>query len=294
MSISLTKITQFSGHKEAIYTLVYNKVNKKALSAGGDGYIVEWDIYGKGDGNAIADLKETIYSICIKEESNILYAVTRSGMLHCIDLVKNTIFKKVLLSSSPLFSICLKGEFIYVGDEKGSVFKLDMDCHLVSSAKFGDKSIRQIVPSANSLYLATSSNNIYEIDSSLTILDTILRAHENSIFCCTPTEKELWTGGRDAILKIWKANELNKEIIAHNLHINSLDFNKTNSLVLSGSMDKSVKIWDSTSHKLLKVINKEKCDFHISSVNKVLWIGSNEFISCGDDRKVIYTEIDIK
>ena len=112
------------------------------------------------------------------------------------------------------------------------------------------------------------------------------------IFGITTGNNKLWSGGRDALLKIWKSNELVAEIKAHNLHINSLDYNLTNKLIISGSMDKSVKIWNSKTHQLLKVLNKDKCDFHISSVNKVLWIGANEFISCGDDRKLIHTEID--
>jgi len=261
MRISLTKITQFSGHKEAIYALVYYNAQKKVLSAGGDGYIVGWDVHGNGDGDVLAEIKTTIYAMSLDEDKNILYAVTRSGELYCIDLIKSTVIKRLIISTKPLFSICLKGQFLFLGDEDGNVFKLDKGGQLICKANFGKKSIRQITPSQGNLFLATSSNNIYEITLDLKIKDSMLQAHDSSIFTCVQSDKKLWTGGRDSILKVWQANELVSEIKAHTLHINSLDYNPQYSLILSGSMDKSVKIWDSNTNKLLKVINKEKCDF---------------------------------
>ena len=294
MPITLTKITQFSGHKEAIYALVYDKTKNTVLSAGGDGYIVSWDIYGNGEGKTIAKIDSTIYGMVLSSNNYTLYAVTRSGELYCINLVKKTITKRLIISDKPLFSICLKGQYLFLGNESGEVFKLNEDLSLLDKANFGDKSIRQIINHGENIYLATSSNSIYEISQELKICDKMTNAHENSIFGITTGNNKLWSGGRDALLKIWKSNELVAEIKAHNLHINSLDYNLTNKLIISGSMDKSVKIWNSKTHQLLKVLNKDKCDFHISSVNKVLWIGPNEFISCGDDRMVIYTEIDIK
>jgi WD40 repeat protein len=50
-------------------------------------------------------------------------------------------------------------------------------------------------------------------------------------------------------------------------------------------MDKSIKIWDSTTFRLLKVLDKSRHAGHGTSVNKVLWLAIDEvLITCSDDR----------
>lgn len=294
MDITLTKITQFSGHKDAIYTLVYHKKDKYAISAGADGMVVQWDIYGDGNGKLLANVENTIYSMHLDESENELLLVTRSGELIQIDLLKKNTPKRVIMSKSPIFSILKTEHFLYIGDEKGTLYQLNHSLELLKKKEIGTKSIRQIISTKNSIYIGTSNHEIMELNSEFKILERMVKAHENSIFSLAIANKQLWSGSRDARIHIWESNELVKEIQAHKLHVNSLDYNPNNGLMLSGSMDKSVKIWDTKKQQLIKVLNKEKCSFHISSVNKVLWIGTNEFISCGDDRMVIYTEIDIK
>lgn len=294
MDITLTKITQFSGHKDAIYAIVYHSEEKYALSAGADGMIVRWEIHGNGDGKLIANVGNTVYAMQLDEAKNLLFLVTRSGEFICIDLNKKETIKRLLITTNPLFSLHNTTDAFYLGDEKGTMYQLDYNFELIHKSHIATKSLRQIIRHKDSLYVGTSDHDILHLDLSLKSLDQMKKAHDNSIFALSHSNKQLWSGGRDAHIKIWESNELTKSIKAHTLHVNSLDYNPIHQLMLSASMDKSVKIWDTKSHKLLKVLNKEKSTFHISSVNKVLWIGSNEFISCSDDRTVIYTEIDIK
>ena len=50
-------------------------------------------------------------------------------------------------------------------------------------------------------------------------------------------------------------------------------------------MDKSIKVWDTTELKLLKVIDKARHAGHGTSVNKLLWTSFNDqLISASDDR----------
>ena len=52
-------------------------------------------------------------------------------------------------------------------------------------------------------------------------------------------------------------------------------------------MDKSVKIWDAETFKLLKVIDRARHAGHGTSVNKLLWTQfDNQIISGSDDRTI--------
>jgi WD40 repeat protein len=52
-------------------------------------------------------------------------------------------------------------------------------------------------------------------------------------------------------------------------------------------MDKSIKVWDRASRKLLKVIDKSRHAGHGTSVNKLVWMKYNDLlVSCSDDRTI--------
>ena len=57
-------------------------------------------------------------------------------------------------------------------------------------------------------------------------------------------------------------------------------------------MDKSIKVWDAESEKLLKVIDKSRHAGHGTSVNKLLWSDYNDqLISASDDRQISVWDI---
>jgi WD40 repeat protein len=82
-----------------------------------------------------------------------------------------------------------------------------------------------------------------------------------------------------------------RDIPAHNYHINDIKFNPSASLFATVSMDKTLKIWDSETLKLLKVVDRFKQDAHTNSVNKIIWLNENELITCGDDKLIFQWEI---
>ena len=80
--------------------------------------------------------------------------------------------------------------------------------------------------------------------------------------------------------------------MAHMYTINSIEFNNTGSHFITGSMDKTIKLWDAHQLKLLKVIDKERFEGHLSSVNKLVWSNyKNRVISCSDDRTISLWDI---
>ena len=74
--------------------------------------------------------------------------------------------------------------------------------------------------------------------------------------------------------------------------INHIDFSDDGQLFATGSMDKSIKIWDACQFRLLKVIDKARHAGHGTSVNRVLWLPSSVtgerrgIVSASDDRTI--------
>lgn len=58
-------------------------------------------------------------------------------------------------------------------------------------------------------------------------------------------------------------------------------------------MDKSIKIWEAATFRLLKVIDRARHAGHGTSVNKLLWLEYHDrLISASDDRTVSIWAVD--
>jgi len=51
-------------------------------------------------------------------------------------------------------------------------------------------------------------------------------------------------------------------------------------------MDKSVKLWDAETFRLLKVVDRARYAGHGTSVNTVCWLDDQTLISGSDDRTI--------
>ena len=64
-------------------------------------------------------------------------------------------------------------------------------------------------------------------------------------------------------------------------------------MLASASKDKSIRIWDTKTWQLLKVINRKKYEYHSNSVNKIIWSADDKsLISVSDDRLGIIWKIE--
>ncbi len=169
------------------------------------------------------------------------------------------------------------------------------------------KSLRKIAinPQNNEFAVASSDNFIHIFDLQTLQLKQEIEAHISSVFslCYFSNNQDnnknnsnlLISGSRDAHLKIWEKNkennsyQLKTDIIAHLFAINDIDFSYCGNYFATCSMDKSIKIWDSMTFSLLKVIDKARNASHATSVNKILWSdyqndSQDYLISASDDK----------
>lgn len=280
ISVNITKVAHLTGHKDAVYNFVIDKKERKVYTVGADGYLVRWGLEGDLNGKLLLQTDEALYSIW--KESNIIKVGSRSGKIYTLDLIENK-----LISTKQVHQ---GGVFFIDGEVSGGE-----DGILVDGTKkitLSSESLRSFLFLNGKTYVGSSDFDIIELDENKKVTNQ-LQGHTNSVFALTSLDKNtIVSAGRDAHIKAWDLT-INKEVFsvpAHLYQIKSLDFN--GSFLLSSSMDKTIKIWDDQL-QLIKVIDLQRNEGHTNCINKVEWVDENMFVSCSDDRSLIFWQMEI-
>lgn len=286
--LEVTKVAHFEGHRDSVYSLAIDRETGSIYSAGADGYVIRWNWPIDSNGELIAQLPQAIYSIYIYEGK--IYCGTSTGEVYCLSESDREVAAQSTLHSLGTFAFTGQEQHIYSGGGNGELVKSDLLLNEDSRRKLlPDKtSIRNLHSRGDSLFAACSDNKIHILEPATLNSIDVIEGHANSVFDLAFAEEYMFSTGRDATIR--KTNLADpREFATVNAHlytIQTLAISPDETLLLSGSLDKSIRIW-STELDLLKVVNKEKQDAHTNAVNKVLWIDSNHFISCGDDRAIM-------
>ena len=296
--INVTKLSHFSGHKDAVYTLCNAPGKKQFYSGGGDGYVVGWEHEGSNDGKLAVRVNRPVYGLHISRDEELLYCGAASGNLHVVDLNSGEELRNIEAHANGVYELISLGEYLISGGGDGNIIvwlKKDMSVSFRIGAS--DKSARCMAlnPSKSLLAVGFSDHKIRIYSTvDFKLLDTI-DAHSNSVFSVVfINDTELMSGGRDALLKRWKLFESTPvvEIPAHTLHINHIALNPVKQLFATVSMDKTIKIWQTEDMKLIKVIDFARNEGHRSSVNKCLWLNDKTLVTGSDDRTVMMWNIE--
>ena len=115
-----------------------------------------------------------------------------------------------------------------------------------------------INPEKKEFAVGYSDNHIRIFDLTTFELKQEFEAHKNSVFALQydPNYQHLFSGSRDAHLKIWDASAnyaAVESIVAHMYTINHIAFRPDGKYFATCSKDKSVKVWDAEKFKLLKI-----------------------------------------
>ncbi len=254
--------------------------------------LVQWRLADQ-DGVMIARQASAIYTLAC--HGPLLMSGTHSGVFSVFDTVSRDLVSHLQADTSPVFDIAFFNGLVLLATGHGSLLVLDQDFSLVKRVRLSEKSLRRIEPVGERIAVSGSEGIIWILDAGF---DTVSRfqAHSTSVFAMahSPLSGTLLSGGRDALLKLFRDNELLTTIPAHLLHIHGIALNHDESLYLTCSMDKTIKLWHAPDNALLKVIDFTKYGGHTSSVNKILWFDKNKFISCSDDRTLKCFEIQQK
>ena len=298
--ITVKEYTQLEGHKQGVYALLNLCGSSVIVSAGGDGAVVKWDLDENGPvrmnpepsvaGVLFAQLPEPVF--CLMEGlDGVIWAGTQGGLV--FKLVSGEAPRMIKLGTSSVFFISrwMDGR-IAVGLGSGELVFLDDELQLLDRKSLGKKSLRCCLGDRG--LIGGSDGLIWRLDAQGDILKR-WDANSPSVFCLAEDfQGDIVSGGRDALL-MWMGEEggLKQEVKAHLFTIHALAGSDLGWLA-SGSMDKTVKVWDRNSGALLKVIDREKYPSrgHSHSVNALCWVG-RLLASAGDDKIIRIWEVSV-
>jgi WD40 repeat protein len=301
-TVYIRKRFHLNGHRAAIYALDQGEKPNEVLSGGGDGLVVKWDLDNPEVGQVIAQVQANIFSMKYIPHLHRLAIGNMHGGIHWIDLHTNDNIKNVAIHEKGVFDIQYFNDHIYTVGGQGRLVKWSAeDCRSLETFHISNKSLRSIdyCASRNEIAVGSSDYSIYILDATdLTIKKQIDKAHENSVFTVkySPDGEHLMSGGRDAMLKVWRTEQEYELVSAQPAHwftINKIIFSPSGAVFVTASRDKSAKIWDAKTFKVLKVIEKTRLVGHSNSVNSIFWTDyKNTLVTCSDDRLVMGWDVD--
>ncbi len=294
----VTKTHTLTGHKGAIYSIISTSDNV-FISGGSDGYVCLWDIDKTSDGRVLLNANETIFSLALNADKNLLAVGTMNGNLHLFDVTKKELIKSISAHQKCVYAVYHNENTLATAGGDGALTFWNTQNYLPTETLIlSSKALRSIAASADKkhLYISASDSNFFVVDAFNHNVIATIEAHENSVFCVQQNSitQEIWTGSRDAHLKIWAADGflLRQAVPAHIATINDIAFSPDGGLAATASRDKTIKIWHTTTYELLKVIDYSKYSAHKNSVNKVIWLDAITIASCSDDSTILLFRVE--
>lgn len=303
MRLTAHKKHTFNGHKGSIYTLSKSQHDNKIYSGSDDQLVVEWDLNAIEDPKALIKLPVKAYAIEFVQERNLVLIGSYIGSFHIIDLKARQEIKNIKLTEKTIFDIKVStnGKDAFLVDGAGNYFIYDLESlNLKHQAKVSDKKVRSIAfnNDGSECFLGEGNGLILRFNKDHQLMQK-LEGHDaehsvNALFF-DETYNRLLSGSRDGHINMYSVGdtmELIHRVPAHNYAIYDLQASPNGKYIASCSMDKCIRVWDRKNLQLKLVINKEKQDGHLNSVNKLLWSDYNDLlISTGDDRTIMVWEV---
>jgi WD40 repeat protein len=295
--LHIKKIHTCTGHRAALYALAPGRDARHFLSAGGDGWIVEWNIDDPETGRLVASVESRVFSLAKADKW--LIAGNMNGGIHWIDPAEPEQTRNLLYHQKGVYAIQCIGDEVFTAGGDGMLTRWSATSgSRIERLHLSNQALRALAydPVLNLLAAGGGDRSIYLLDAQTLELKQVLKAaHANSVFSLafSPDHHHLLSGGRDAMLRVWDVRagfDLHLELPAHWFTLNHLVFSPDGALLATASRDKTIKIWDARDFALLKVIDTMRFGAHLNSVNRLLWY-PDCLISCSDDQTAVLWEI---
>jgi WD40 repeat protein len=291
--ITVEKFDTFTGHKDCVYALSIGPKNS-FFSSGADGLVVQWDLDNPNQGELVVKVENSVYALDYVNDLDLLLVGHNFTGVHLIDLKSRKEILSTAITNSQIFDLKRSDDQVFVATGDGELIVLSFpDLKTIGKFRYSEKSSRCIAvnQSIGEIAIGYSDHMIRILDLKTFAVKYTLSGHSNSVFTLQYSDdnKFLLSAGRDAKIIRWDVqNEYkqNHSVVAHMYAINHIALRQDGKYFATCSMDKSVKIWDMSELKLLKVIDKARYAGHGTSVNKLFWSADNQVISGSDDRTI--------
>ena len=292
--MEINRIDTFSGHRAPIYSLEEGREPHFIYSAGSDGWVVEWNLQKPDVGKVLAHIEGSVYCLKLDRSRDVFWVGQNFEGIHGIQISDQRRIFSISMPKKAIFDICFWGNQVWVAHDHGLISVIDNESHqLIKHIKAGDKSARKFCLLGQYKIAIGFSDGFIRVFNKNFEMEFAWLAHELSVFSMIYEEplNQLLSVGRDAKLKRWSINDekthLVQEVAAHIYAIHDVAMSPDKQFFASASMDKTIKIWNSSDLALLKVIDASRYGSHKNSVNKLLWSTYQDYlVSASDDKNI--------
>jgi WD40 repeat protein len=292
METAFVKTKEFIGHSGQIFSIAI--FGDFIYSASADKFVTRWNVGTDEQDKFAIRFEKSPYSIAFISNNEKLVVGLENGDLHIFDLVQRIELKFYQQHRTGIFFLLenkSKNQF-YSCDADGNVAIWNsVTLKLEVFLPFNCGKIRRMIlnQDESKLYLACQDGYIRMLETDFFNLIDEIYTHEGGVtaLCLDPLdERFLFTGGKDAHLKVWDINTAKciKSIPAHNYVIYDLLILNPYNLVTI-SRDKSIKIWEKATMSVIQKIDS-KTKGHKHSVNSIVKINEYSFATASDDKLI--------
>ncbi|MFK7972271.1 MAG: WD40 repeat domain-containing protein [Bacteroidia bacterium] len=297
MPITVSQIQAYTGHRGSIFAMTHDPEEQFLFTSGDDGVVAQWNLaQGKDEASALLQIPHAVYGLAYVAPHDLLVAGASEGTISFVDVSSRELRKQYARTRDAIYHI----EYVAATDSlwilHGSGYLSIVDAKTLEERSFkriSTEHLRSLAIHQGTAYIACSDHHIIALDVKDATEITRWKAHDNSVFSVLvhPSGQYLFSGGRDAHLCVWDLKRNHEQIAripAHNFTINDLALSSDEQHLLTASRDKTFKLWDAHTFKLLKVVDHARNEAHTHSVNRIFWLAKdNSVISCSDDRKIL-------
>jgi WD40 repeat protein len=286
-TLQIERIDTFSGHRGPVYALE-NGVDSLFYSAGSDGWVVQWNLAKPDLGKVIAQIEGSVYAMKL-DAAGILWIGHNYEGIQGIEVADQTQVFAIPTKGLSIFSITFVGPNAWIGHNEGLITVVDIATKsVVKHIKASATSVRCFCVLADDRVAVGYSDGFVRIFDSEYQLVRDFKAHDSSVFSLQSRGGELYSVGKDARIKRWSNDfQLLNEVIGHIYAIHDIQFSPDGKWFATASMDKTVKVWESETLTLHKVLDASRHGGHKNSVNKLIWSSFDDLlVSASDDKNL--------
>lgn len=286
-TLQIERIDTFSGHRGPVYALE-NGVDSLFYSAGSDGWVVQWNLAKPDLGKVIAQIEGSVYAMKL-DASGILWIGHNYEGIQGIQVADQTQVFAIPTKGLSIFSIDFVGSNAWIGHNEGLITVVDIATKsVVKHIKASSTSARCFCVLGDNRVAVGYSDGFVRVFNSEYQLVRDFKAHDSSVFSLQSRGEELYSVSKDARIKRWSNDfQLLNEVIGHIYAIHDIQFSPDGKWFATASMDKTVKVWESDTLTLRKVLDASRHGGHKNSVNKLIWSSFDDLlVSASDDKNL--------
>lgn len=294
--MELIKRLEITGHSGAVYTV--DGFGDFIFTGSGDCFAAKWNLNTGLQEKFTLRAEKSIYKIRLIHQHTQLVIGTSSGSLHILDPEQKKELRHFVQHKQAIFEILEDPEQkrVYTSDADGNLAiwnSKNWDLLLFLPLEVGKIRCLQLSPQGDQLLAACQTGEIKVFDTQTFNEIFSFFAHENGanhLKFIPGKEDTILSAGKDGFIRAWKNHEKILELPAHNFGIYQLEFFNEGKQFVSISRDKSIKLWDSATFSVIRKIER-KHGGHSHSVNALYKKSEREFVTVGDDKRIIYWEL---